>query len=255
MNNTIGSDANANEKDQPDFLGLLMLDTNFPRYPGDIGNPESFSFPVKQKTVENASPSAIIRADPQSFLKPFVDAAIELEQNGAKLISTSCGFLTLFQQELQQAVPVPVLTSSLFLHKTLSRRYSEKGSVGILTIAASSLSERHLAAADIQLDTPIGTTEGGRVFTSAILENRDELDFQAAKQDNVEAALRLRESHPDMAAILLECTNMPPYTDAIRVATGLDVFSILDGLNAMWNGRLEDITLQMDAESDFQNGA
>ena len=32
--------------------------------------------------------------------------------------------------------------------------------------------------------------------------------------------------HPDIAAIVLECTNMPPYADAVRAATGLPVHDI-----------------------------
>lgn len=243
------------KKEPGDFLGLLMLDTNFPRFVGDIGNPASYTFPLRSRIVRGASPARIIRENPKAFLEPFVEAARQLESEGARLITTSCGFLTPFQAEIQQAVSVPVLASSLFLHPHLASLLPAGKKAGILTIAASSLSPNHLAAAGIPADTPIGTTEGGGEFTAAILENRDKLDFGLAQKDNVAAAIRLKSEYPDLGAILLECTNMPPYADSIRAATGLPVFSILDGLNALWSGNLSDITLQQGAESGSQNTA
>ena len=75
-------------------------------------------------------------------------------------------------------------------------------------------------------DTPIGTTEGGREFTRVLLGNELELDVEAARADNVEAALALKAGHPGLGAFVLECTNMVPYAADIRAGTGLPVFSI-----------------------------
>ncbi|MGB7288104.1 MAG: aspartate/glutamate racemase family protein [Salaquimonas sp.] len=222
------------EKSKSPFMGILMLDTRFPRLPGDIGNPDSFDFPVHKMTVEGAFPKKIIKGSPENCLPEFIKAARNLEATGAKILTTSCGFLTLFQEELQAAVNIPVLTSSLFLYNNLQASLPPGKQVGILTIAASSLTERHLEAAGITNHPPIGTTEGGAEFTHAILNNCDKLDFDKACQDNVNAALALQNAHPNLGAILLECTNMPPYADAIKKATGLPVYSILDGLNDLW---------------------
>lgn len=211
-----------------------MLDTRFPRIKGDIGNPETFSFPVRKLVIQGAFPQKVVRENPRSLLPLFVAAAKQLEREGAFAITTSCGFLTLFQKELENAVDSPVLTSSLFLYNQIRQTLPANKKLGILTIAASSLSPDHLASANITYNPPIGTTENGKEFTSAILENRDTLDIEKARNDNVSAALQLQKANPDLGAILLECTNMPPYADAISKATGLPVFSILDGLNQLW---------------------
>jgi Asp/Glu/hydantoin racemase len=211
-----------------------MLDTCFPRIKGDIGNPDTFSYPVRKLIVEGAFPQKVIRENPETLLPLFVAAAIQLEKEGAFAITTSCGFLTLFQKELEIAVDIPVLASSLFLYNQFRSTLPVNKKLGILTIAASSLSPAHLASANIKDNLPIGTTENGEEFTSAILENRDVLDIEKARNDNVSAAHQLQKAHPDLGAILLECTNMPPYADAISKATGLPVFSILDGLNQLW---------------------
>lgn len=75
--------------------------------------------------------------------------------------------------------------------------------------------------------TPVGSTEGGAEFTRAILGNEAEMDVALAWQDNVAAALALQAAHPDLGAIVLECTNMDPYAADIVAATGLPVFSIV----------------------------
>src|SRR5438105_4421290 len=94
------------------FLGVLMLDTRFPRIPGDIGNPGSFAIPVRHRVVVGASPQRVVREGDAALLQPFIDAAQQLIDEGALAITTSCGFLVQFQAAMQAALPVPVWTSS-----------------------------------------------------------------------------------------------------------------------------------------------
>jgi hypothetical protein len=90
------------------FLSLLMLDTRFPRIAGDIGHPATFDFPVRQIVVRGASPQRVVRQCGPALLQPFIEAGRALVADGAAAIATSCGFLALFQRELQAALPVPV---------------------------------------------------------------------------------------------------------------------------------------------------
>ena len=94
-------------------IGILMLDTRFPRLPGDIGNATTFSYPVMYKIVEQATVDRVVKEADAGLIEPFVRAGMELIQNGARAIVTSCGFMAIFQKELAQALPVPVFTSSL----------------------------------------------------------------------------------------------------------------------------------------------
>ena len=207
-------------------VGILMLEARFPRIPGDMGNALSWPFPVLYRVVREASPDRVVRRGAEGLLDAFIAAARDLVADGADGITTNCGFLSLYQQELAAAVPVPVATSSLMQVATVNRLLAPGRRAGILTISASSLSPRHLERAGVPPDTPIGTTEGGREFTRVILGNEAELDVAAARADNVDAALALQASHADLGAIVLECTNMVPYAADIRTATGLPVFSI-----------------------------
>lgn len=207
-------------------IGILMLDARFPRIPGDMGNAATWPFPVHYKVVRNATPDRVVRNQAAGLLDAFVAAARELVADGVDGVTTNCGFLSLFQDELADAVGVPVATSSLMQVDLVNRLLPGGKRAGILTISASTLTPLHLEKAGVPEGTPVGSTEGGREFTRAILGNELELDVEAARQDNVEAALALLRDNPGLGAIVLECTNMVPYAADIRAATSLPVFSI-----------------------------
>ena len=212
------------------FLGVLMLDTRFPRPPGDVGNRETYSragIPVRFVTVQGASPRKIVQDADPSFLQPFVDAAVALTAQGARLISTSCGFLARYQTVLQAAVPVPVGTSSLLQCRGLDR-------VGIVTFDAQSLSRPLLDAVDVPADAVVEGIAPGCEMHARILANAPEMDLAEVERNVVDAARRLAARDSGLRNIVLECTNMPPYRDAVARATGLPVHDIETLLLARW---------------------
>lgn len=207
-------------------VGILMLDARFPRIPGDMGHATTWPFPVHYRIVRDATPDRVVRQGAEGLLAAFVAAAQDLVADGVDGITTNCGFLALFQEEIAAAVPVPVATSSLMQVDLVNRLLAPGRRAGILTISGSTLTAAHLERAGVPPDTPVGSTEGGREFTRAILGNEAELDVAKARRDNVEAAVALQAANPDLGALVLECTNMVPYAADIRDATGLPVFSI-----------------------------
>jgi len=209
-------------------IGILMLDTVFPRIPGDIGHAGTFPFPVLYYRVPNASPTRVVREADPALLEGFIEGARALQASGVQAITTGCGFLSLFQRELAAAVGVPVFTSALLLVPTVARMLGPGRAVGILTVDSGSLSPRHLTGAGITAEIPIVVAglEKGRAFTRVLLDDELELDVDAARGEHVEVARELVGRHPEVGAIVLECTNMPPYAAAIREATGRPVFDI-----------------------------
>lgn len=217
-------------------VGILMLEARFPRIPGDMGNAASWPFPVHYKVVRGASPDRVVRQGAEGLAPVFVEAARELVADGVDGITTNCGFLSLFQTDLAAAAGVPVASSSLMQVGMVNAMLPPGKQAGILTISGSTLTRAHLEAAGVPDGTPIGTTEGGREFTRAILGNEPELDVDAARADNVDAARALQVDHDDLGAIVLECTNMIPYAPAIRAATGLPVFSMVSFVSWFQSG-------------------
>jgi hypothetical protein len=208
-------------------MGILMLDTRFPRIPGDMGNAATFPFPVRYHRIPGAVPDLVVRRGAAGLLPAFVDGARQREGVGA--ITTNCGFLVKYQAELAASVHVPMLTSSLLLVPLVHRMLPPERRVGILTVNAAALESEHLRGAGIGLDVPIAVAglEGEKEFTRVLLGDEVELDVDQAREEHVRVARRLVAAHPDVGALVLECTNMPPYAPDIQRASGLPVFDIV----------------------------
>jgi hypothetical protein len=207
-------------------VGILMLETRFPRIPGDMGNAETWPFPVLYKVVPGASPHRVVYDKAAGLLDEFLAAAAELVRLGADGITTTCGFLSLFQREISAHVGVPVATSSLMQIPFIERVLPPGKRVGVLTISAASLTEDHLQAAGADPATPIVGTDAGSEFTRAILGDEERLDVAAAERDILAAGDALVATCRDIGAVLLECTNMVPYARALSERLRLAVFSI-----------------------------
>jgi Asp/Glu/hydantoin racemase len=208
-------------------LGILMLEARFPRIPGDMGNATTWPFPVLYKIVKGATPESVVLKGAAGLLPNFIEAAEELVRHGAEAITTNCGFLSLFQHELAARVKVPVATSALLQVPWVQATLPPGKRVGVVTVSAQSLTPKHLEAAGVPLDTPvIGTEKGREFFRVLILGEKDDMDVALAEQDILDAGRALVKAHPEIGAIVLECTNMPPYAAALRKTIGLPVYDI-----------------------------
>jgi len=207
-------------------VGILMLEAQFPRIVGDMGNALTWPFPVFYKVVRGASPARVVRRNAEGLKDRFIEAAQELVNQGADGITTTCGFLSLFQSELAAAVNVPVATSSLMQVPLVQALLPPDRRVGVITISKASLSSAHLRAAGVPEETPIVGTDQGREFSRVIINNEPRMNTKLARLDLLDASHELTERYRDVGAIVLECTNMVPYASDIRRETGLPVFTI-----------------------------
>ncbi len=210
-------------------VGILMLDTRFPRIPGDMGNAATFPFPVRYHRVPGADPDLVVRRGAAGLMPAFVEGAKRLESEGVGAITTNCGFLVKFQRELAAAVKVPVFTSALLLVPLVHRMLPPGRRVGIMTVNAGTLGPEHLEGAGIGRDIPLAVAgmETEKEFTRVLLGDELVLDVDLAREEHVRVARRLVAEHPDVGALVLECTNMPPYAADIQRETGLPVFDVV----------------------------
>jgi hypothetical protein len=208
-------------------LGILMLDARFPRIHGDMGNAATWPFPVLYRVVRGATPERVVTQGARGLLPDFVAAAKALVRDGAEAITTNCGFLSIFQKELAAEAGVPVATSSLMQVPWVQAMLPPGQRAGIVTVSGSTLTSAHLEAAGVPLDTPFTGTENGCEFFRVLIKaEKDDLDVALAERDILDAGLQLVRAHPDVGAIVLECTNMPPYAAALQAAVNRPVYDI-----------------------------
>ena len=209
-------------------IGVLCLDSRFPKPPGHIKNPSGLSFPVLYETVKGATVAELVNRPSPAFIAPFIDAARRLEADGVRAITGSCGFLALFQKELSAAVSVPVFASSLIQVPLAHAMLRPGQKVGVLTADAGNLTERHFAAV-VAAGVPVasGGMESSTEFREVILEaRRDDMDIAKVGAEINDAAAQLVRENQDIGAIVLECTDMPPFAAEIQDRLRLPVFDL-----------------------------
>ncbi len=210
-----------------------MLDTRFPRIVGDIGNAASYDFPVIFRKMEGIGSSDAVTTHPD---RPRVLAALKanaeaLAAEGAVGLSTSCGFLALYQDDLSAVSPVPVATSALLHIKALKGR-----KVGVITASAKNLTPAHFEAVGAPGDTPFVGLPEDSSFAGTFLRNGLTLDRDVVEREVVAAGRDLVSKHPGIDTVVLECTNLPPYKQALEKDLGLPVYDVLDLLRGFYAG-------------------
>lgn len=223
--------------EEPPFVGILMLDTGFQRIPGDVGNPDTFGYPVSYKTVKDASAARIVHSErPDSVLvNGFVEAARQLEAEGAIGLISSCGFLSVLQDDVASAVSIPVILSSLSLIPIMQSSIAHKP-VGVITADETQLSADAFSAANIKPDSVcVAGMQSSRAFTEFIFDSPGNgLDKNKLCHDLVDTARKLLNTNPAISMLVLECTNLQPYAATLRYQLNLPVVGIVNAANLLW---------------------
>ncbi|MFB8344679.1 aspartate/glutamate racemase family protein [Brucella cytisi] len=207
-------------------LGVIMLDTGFPRPSGDVGNPASWEMPVRFKKVSGASPDKIIRQGGAGLIEDFLIAGEALIAEGCGALVTSCGFMARHQSVLSTKLSVPIATSSLLQLPMVSTLIGQERKVGVITYDDAGLDDAIFAACGADVSTPrIGMPDGGAF--RELIEGSGTYDRVALEAEIIHAAQELKSREHDLGAVVLECTNMPPFAQAVAKACGLPVFDVL----------------------------
>lgn len=216
-------------------LGILLLDYRGPFIPGDVGNATTYSYPVSYRTVQGLTLDRVLVGDPE-YKAAVVEAAQALESYGVRGIGSDCGFLINYQEAVKKTVRVPVFMSSLLQLPLVAATIG--GSVGLITANSEKVGKRVLELAGVQSDMPIivkGLQDQPH-FREAILEEGGTLDSDVIEQELVNTAKQLVKEHPNMGALVLECSLLPPYSAAVSEATGLPVFDFITMFNYFYEG-------------------
>lgn len=208
-------------------------------FPGCADNASTYNFPVKVRAMEGFpagwqhNPFTPIK-DKNGKYSPAVSIVVEtvkqLEKDGVKAITVACGFFSYLQDTLAEEVNVPVFTSPLMLAPMVSRMIGRKKKVGIITACKKLLSEEFLTAVGIDQSIP---------YVIAGLDSPDRFypDFtnpESLEKEVVETAEKLMQEHPDIGAVLLECSDFGHASAKINRSLGLPVFDYISLVNYIY---------------------
>ncbi|KAL2680336.1 hypothetical protein Neosp_007933 [[Neocosmospora] mangrovei] len=203
----------------PPPLGFLAVEVNIFRPPGDPYNDKTWPFPLIREKVTGTSESQIVTstAYDDAFIERFVAAGQRLAERGAD---------TKDHGRLAARLPIPIATSSLMQVPSLRALIPANKAIGVLTYDSTRLGDAHLLALDIKPeDVRIwGTPDDGHL--RGICARGETYDAERLQKELVDQARAMTSRYPEIAVVVLECTNMPPYADAIQRAINLPVYDV-----------------------------
>lgn len=217
-------------------IGILYLDNVwYPLMPGNVVNATTYDFPVRMKCVPGLDTPKLHSGDP-ALLADIIAAARDLEAEGVRAISAACGFFGHFHTAVADAMDIPVCLSSLVQVPWICTTLKRGQKIGVLTANASAITEGLLV--NCRVDDPdvlVIRDLRREPHFSAIMEDRGYFDNTQVRREVVNAAIEIVADNPDIGAILLECSDTPPYAAAVQRAVGLPVFDFITMIRWLHN--------------------
>ena len=210
-------------------LGFISVDVDIERPVGDPFNEATWPFPVLKELAEGSQLNNIVTSEdyPEESLVGIVSAGEKLQQKGCVGIITDCGFLAGAQRELAKRLSIPIAASALAQIPSIQAFLRPGLTIGALTYDDSKLGVRQLLQIGVQDPDAVhiaAPPEDG--WLRGHIRDGKPYDHGKIEAELVESALGLLSRYPDIGAFLLECTQMPPFADAIRKATKLPVYDV-----------------------------
>jgi hypothetical protein len=216
-------------------LGIIILDDVYPGFPGDVRNASAFPFPIQYEIADGVDIWALVHEEDKSpCLEPIQRAAKKLEKMGCRAIAAECGYFAYFQRAIAAHVDVPVFLSSLLQVPWAQQLIGPDKVVGILVAREKQLTAAHLEAVGIRPGSNYvvtGAEDDGRcpefehLWYAPKRTDPPGAYYGKAEKEFVQVALDFYWAHPNMGALMLECTGMQPFARAIQREIDIPIFS------------------------------
>lgn len=210
-------------------IGILQLWAHLPFFPGNVSNAYTYDFPVKFIEVKGSGIDNILAGD-MSLVDNIVAAAKQLEMDGCRAICANCGFFGHYQKLVADQLDVPCYLSSMVQVPWVLVGLKSYQKVGIMTANKNTLTKSLFEACSIseelQKRCVVYGAQDEEEFPN-ILTGKGGLDYDKVGDELSGIAHRMIEENPDIGAILLECTDMPPYAHRLQAELNLPVYDAI----------------------------
>ncbi|MDO5291318.1 MAG: aspartate/glutamate racemase family protein [bacterium] len=207
------------------LIGIIAVDLIYPKMPGNVANASTFSYPVLYKKV-SFKIEQLFEGDP-TIEAQIIQAAKELEAEGVRAIIGACGYFAHFQRTVSEAVDVPVYLSSLCQLPLIEMGLPKRKKTLVLAASGENLDDTLLGKLGLDSERLIIKSIGELESFAPIRWGKTTLDNGALMKELGKVAGELVKEHPEIGAILLECSDLPPYAYEIQRMTGLPVYDFI----------------------------
>ena len=216
-------------------LGIILLDETYPGFPGDVRNPSAYPYPIQYEVARELDIKKLLHdSDKDQYLDTIITAALKLQKMGCRAIAAECGYFAFFQKEVAARLDIPVFMSSLLQVPWAQSIINPDRVVGILMSSKKALLEKHLLSVGVRPGTNyvVGDSmddgqcrEFDNLWTEELRPEIPQANYVRAEKDFLEVATAFYKKHPNMGAMVLECTGFPPFARIVQRAINIPIFS------------------------------
>lgn len=221
-------------------LGMLCIDSIWqPLPPGVPMNASTFDYPVLPYFLEGMNEWELFSTEEKEekdedqfspkIRDKLIQGAKELEKQGVRAISGSCGFMADFQKDVADAVDIPVYLSALCQIPLIRMGLKNGQKIAVLTADSVLLIPETFSGVGVNDISDLvieGAQDCGEFALVRGTKNVGNLNPYKVEEDLANLAKKVVKENDDIGAILLECAAMPPYGWAVQNAVDLPVFDL-----------------------------
>jgi aspartate/glutamate racemase len=226
-------------------LGIARFDQihRHPAIPGDVENASTYPFPVRMKVIEGLydNPYPPVTDNLGNYnpeVQKTIGAVKDLAADGVRAIVMACGYFSLVQDILTEEVDVPVFTSPLLFVPVISRMIGRKRKVGIVAASKNTLTDAFLRPVGIDASIPhiIEGLDDSTEFNSCFMGGlKTTLDVDLLQGQVLRIISSFVKRNPDIGALLLECSALPPFSAVIQREVDLPVFDYITFIHCVYS--------------------
>ena len=207
-------------------VGIIVINVNYPLMPGNVANASTYSFPVLIRVLEEATVDMILAGDPR-LEAMIIEAGHELSQKGVRAIVGACGAFANYQKAAVEAFRVPTYMSILTQLPFILQSIRADQKVGVVAASESSLTPHILEECGIQEPERL-LVLGAQDLPEfqKLLKCTGRFNSHTLEGELLDLVRDFVEAHPELGALVIQCSDLPPYSWTIQNAVQLPVYDM-----------------------------